>query len=737
MRSVALGLVLSVAWLAGAGLAAADEPSAPAAAAAAPAANPAAPHLQPLEVRVLGERGDQMQKVPGSLTVIRPREVERAEARDVAELLQRVPGLWVRQTTDGGGRLDIGVRGLDPGRSRRVLVLEDGVPVSNNPYAEPDLYYATPVERVRSIEVLKGSGSLLYGPQTVGGVINLLTFAPPERRVATVATTAGEDGFVRWLGRTGDRNGPVSWITQATFRRDEGFRDQPSRLLDIMGRARWTLDEGHELALKLAAHDLTASSSDVGLTRGMYAADPRRGTLAPDDTLDLRRLDLSVLHRVEIAPDVALRTLAYVASTARVWRRQLYDRTPVAGASYERIVGDVEEPLGAIYFRDAARLLDRSYAFAGLEPRLEARGATGPVGHLFSAGVRLLGEGASIAELDAASSTSDTGAPASEETHDSIAFAAYVTDRLGFADDAVLVTPGLRVEHVRSTRDVTRVRTPTGSATVARSGTVEDTAFIPGIGLTAGAPDAHAFAGVHVGYAPPRLAAGAGPGGSSTELPAEQSTSWEIGGRARPAPWQRIDLTGFATAFSNQTVARADGADETELVAGGRTRHLGIEVATTTGIGRALEASFDLDLLLRYGLADARFIGGARDGRVLPYAPTHTGSAVLDLVVDRFGAELAASVVGPATADDAATEEVDVTGRTGRIPAHAALDASARYDVPDTGLRLSVAAKNVLDQPFVSARRPEGIAVGGVRQVLLTAAWDLERLEADRIPPEP
>jgi Fe(3+) dicitrate transport protein len=191
-------------------------------------------------------------------------------------------------------------------------------------------------------------------------------------------------------------------------------------------------------------------------------------------------------------------------------------------------------------------------------------------------------------------------------------------------------------------------------------------------------------------------------------------------------------VTGFVTAFSNQTVSRATGDSDTELVAGGRTRHLGAEVSSMSRLGRAATASFDLDLTVRYGFADARFAGGTQEGERLPYAPTHTGSVALDAIIGRLGAQLALGVVGPAFSDDAATEREDVTGRTGEIPAHASLNAGVRYDVPATGLRLSLQGKNILDRPFVQARRPEGIAVGGVRQVLITVAWDLERLDRDR-----
>ena len=103
----------------------------------------------------------------------------------------RVPGMTATQSEGGGLRLDVGTHGLDPGRSRRVLILEDGVPVSVNPYAEPDIYYVPMAERMRGVEVVKGSGNILFGPQTIGGVINFLTLVPPDHRHEMAELDAG------------------------------------------------------------------------------------------------------------------------------------------------------------------------------------------------------------------------------------------------------------------------------------------------------------------------------------------------------------------------------------------------------------------------------------------------------------------------------------------------------------------------------------------------------------------
>jgi len=680
---------------------------------------------EPIEVRVVGEKADAMQKVPGSATVIRSKEIDRAEPYDAAEMLRRLPGVQVRQDPGAGGRLDIGIRGLDPGRSRRVLVLEDGIPIALNPYAEPDLYYAPPIERTRGIELVKGSGSNLFGPQTVGGVLNFITLFPPDKREVTLEAKGGERGYAQALGRYGDAFGNTRYVTQLLFRRGDGFRQQGFTTINALGKLAFETSHDGEATIKLGVHDEVADADDVGLTAAMYAADPRRPTIAPHDHLHLRRYEASVIHDHRFNEIVSLRTLAYGYITDRIWRRQDYDRAPVAGVAYERIVGDVSVPNGAIFFRDTNRILDRTYEVAGLEPRLELRFETGAVGHTIDVGARVLGEGAQYEQRVGESPVSEAGALELDETHSTIAIAGYVQDRLAFLDEALLVTPGVRVEHARYHREVTREPLPNNQARdVLEEGDSDSTAVVPGIGMTAGTPAIHGFAGFHVGFAPPRITVSIVPGGAPQELEAERSLAYEVGVRARHKRIVEAEVTGFLTNFQNQIVASQIGG-LTALVNGGTTRHYGLEASTLVSFGELIGHGFVLDLTPRYTFLIARFVHGPRDGNALPYAPEHTLATALDIGHEiGLGAQVAYTFVGPQYTDDLDTVAEDVTGRIGRIRGYHVLDAGLRYRHAATGLGASIVAKSVPDQPFIIARRPEGIFASGFRQIIGSIRWD-------------
>ncbi len=681
---------------------------------------------EPIEVRVVGDRADQIQKIPGSFTVVDKRAIERARPVDAAEMLRTVPGVLVRQDTSGGLRLDIGIRGLDPGRSRRLLVLEDGIPLAINPYAEPDLYFIPQIERYSRIEVLKGSGSILFGPQTIGGVVNFSTHLPPDRLESRVSVDAGELGYVRTLGRfgaaipTSDELDPVRVLGQVVSKRGDGAREQGFKDHDGMVKVAIPVGSKGEATIKLAAHRTETVSEDVGMTRAMFEADPRRPALSPESRAELSRLDASITHEHRFTPEVALKTLIYGSLTDRIWTRQGYDRLPRPGTPYERIVGDVDLPFGAIYFRDDARILDRTYWVVGLEPRVTANVRTGPMAHTIDAGLRVLGEGASLDELDGAHKGATEGTLVAAEGHQSIAFAAYTQDRIAVVDELV-VTPGLRLEHATYNRSI-----DLAPGALPAAGSSNTTALIPGIGVTAGTPQVHGFGGMHVGFAPPRVTTAIGDQGQTEALEAERSTNWEAGLRARPVPWQRLEVTGFLTRFTNQIVPNTVPGGVTELVNGGATQSLGAELGADAALGEAFAIDHRIDIGARGTLMRATFEEGDLEGHALPYAPVYAISVNLD-VDFAFGVGFGAAMtqVGPHFADDENTLAVDASGRVGEIPGYTLLDLAVRYRDAPTGIGVSVQGKNVLDDVFVIARRPEGIHTSGYRQIVGSVFWDI------------
>lgn len=701
------------------GAAPGGEPGSAAAAGGPPPAEKAAP----IDVQVIGASDDALQKLPGSGAIVGAKDVARAQPVQMGELVRRVSGVRVLEEEGSGLRLNIGVRGLDPTRSRRVLLLEDGVPVAINPYGEPDAYYSTPVERIRAIEVVKGSGSILFGPQSVGGVVNFLTISAPNEARVTLDAQLGERLYRRGLVRYGDTVGDVRFVAQAMYKGSDGVRGMGFDAVDALAKVSFPTSARGEATLKVSVYNEASSSTYVGLTQPMFLADPRQPTLAPADRFDVRRYDVSLVHEHQFSGSTKLRTMVFGYVTDRVWRRQLFDREPRSDMEYPRIAGDPNQPGGAIFFRDSSLLNDRKYDVAGVEPVLTHRFETAGIRHTLTAGARYLTEGARRRQYFTQAATSSSGDLYHDEQNRTHAFAAYAQDRIAFRD-WLLVTPGVRLEHAQISRHLGRVDRPED---VDVSGDSSVTSVLPGLGVVIGTPALNGYAGFFQGFAPPRVAAAISPSGTDRQLGAERSNNYEVGVRAAPWKWARVEATLFLMNFENQLVSGSlAGGDETELVNGGATRHMGAEASASFKLGKLAKWGFDLDLTGQYTFARGVFASGLFDGNILPYSPQHSAAAILDFEHPvGAGAQLSWSFIGDQFTDDANSIEPDVTGRTGLVPAYSALDMVLRYTHAGTGLTGTLTVKNLLDQVVVVTRRPDGIFTGGFRQITAGLRWEM------------
>jgi iron complex outermembrane recepter protein len=107
-------------------------------------------------------------------------------------LLQNDAGLDLEERAPGGFAADLSIRGATFGQT---LVLIDGMRVNDAQTGHFNLDLPIPLETITSIEVLKGSGSTLYGSDAIGGVVNVRTAVPetPELRLLAGAGNFGSN----------------------------------------------------------------------------------------------------------------------------------------------------------------------------------------------------------------------------------------------------------------------------------------------------------------------------------------------------------------------------------------------------------------------------------------------------------------------------------------------------------------------------------------------------------------
>lgn len=171
----------------------------------------------------LGEIYVTAEQMPASsdvtvTTEITAEEIKATNSRTVAEALTYVPGVFV-----SGGRKNepnVQIRGLS---QSRTLILIDGVPYYETNYGKLDLNQI-PVDNIAKIEVTKGASSVLYGPNAIAGVINIITKKPAEKPSAEAVLEVGEYATSKVSLTHGMKKGIFNYWLNYSHKESAGWR---------------------------------------------------------------------------------------------------------------------------------------------------------------------------------------------------------------------------------------------------------------------------------------------------------------------------------------------------------------------------------------------------------------------------------------------------------------------------------------------------------------------------------
>ncbi|WP_439817461.1 TonB-dependent receptor [Zavarzinia sp. CC-PAN008] len=122
-------------------------------------------------------------QLPQSVQVIEAEEIAASGARSIDEALRGVPSV-----TAAGSRIGSGASGTLRVRGLQATQMRNGI--RQRYYQDVDSSALSNIER---IEVLKGPSGVLYGQGGVGGLVSIITRAPPETFEGSVSLTAGTD----------------------------------------------------------------------------------------------------------------------------------------------------------------------------------------------------------------------------------------------------------------------------------------------------------------------------------------------------------------------------------------------------------------------------------------------------------------------------------------------------------------------------------------------------------------
>lgn len=231
---------------------------------------------------------ETLASLPLGVSVITAEQIRAAGAATVNEAVMKLLGVPGRQDSYGGGDYALDLRGFGTTSDSNQVVVLDGVRLNEADLGGTRLA-GIPIDTVERIEVLRGSGSVLYGEGATGGVIVITTKAgngSARRNSATLYGAVGSNDLRELRANATVASGGFSLDLHGQRRETDNHRDNFRSETDGAGlSAQWS-NENMRLGVR-HARDALDTGLPGALTAAQYAANPRQ-TNNPNDRASIR-----------------------------------------------------------------------------------------------------------------------------------------------------------------------------------------------------------------------------------------------------------------------------------------------------------------------------------------------------------------------------------------------------------------------------------------------------------------
>ena len=668
------------------------------------------------EFLIIGSREDA-RKVAGSGAVIAPDQIRVEIATDINQLLKTIPGIYIREEEGLGLRPNIGIRGATSERSSKITLMEDGVLVAPAPYADPAAYYFPTAQRQSAVEILKGAPLLRYGPQTTGGVINMVSTPLPQSstgRVRVMADERGSNDLHAWFG---SGQAQWNWMLETVQRDGSGFKDIDRngsdgdfRIEDYVAKLGWQSSSNgrdQSLLLKFQYSEELSEETYLGLTDADFNQDSsRRYGMSAIDEMNNRHSGLQLTYNVDLTSSLSATATAYNNKFKRNWYKldggsRFVNAANAGDTEAQEILAGTRDVSGLRYKNN-----NRSYFSRGVDVNFNLQHDN----HSIDLGVRAHEDEVDrfqivdiFNQVDGNLQFASSILPGASDNRvgGSEALTFWLTDNWQFSD-ALSITAALRHESV----DTSEIRySDTARTTVNRRTPNDVSEWLPGVSFTYDLNEQwQLLAGIHRGFSP------LGAGANDREDP-ELSNNWETGLRYNDPDWF-VEAIAFYSDFSDKTencsvASPCSNGSASGSFTTGEAIIRGLEFQASAGL-RYGSATIPVDVT--YTWTDAYIskdnpVTGVLDGDLLKDIPEHIYSVRIGLelangwnnyLVAKYVDQLCASVsCNRSSGDLQETESVFVT------------DIMSHYGINEQ-LNFFVKLENVFDEQHIVSRNPDG-----------------------------
>ena len=597
--------------------------------------------------------------VPANVTVITADEITDSGASSIVEVLQNQANIHIRTFSGNPSQAQIDLRGFGENGFGRTLVLLDGRRLNRLDMRSIN-WTQLPLDQIERIEVVRGSGSVLYGDAAVAGVIHIITKKGAADTSITGSLQIGEDSFhderVGIMGSTEKLSYSVSAANQQT----DGWRDRTGFQ---------SYGAGFQLGYDIS--DYLSISGGASLNRTDFELP---GTLTKDQLAQDRTQAQPGHTNDESENDYQNANLLFEGSFGSLGNMEI-----------NLVYGNSEISSNILSYWPPAQFNVSDSDSIGVQPKYVLNSEHGSFSNQLVTGVDIYHESLNVDKFSDAARQNKTHS--TEMERDTAGW--YIRDEITI-DNSIILHGGVRIEKA----EINGRSTTLATSTVDFDEEKEHDGKVFDVGATWLPKDnMKLYTKYSTIYRYPFIdeqAAFYGFGSDVflTDLEAEEGQSIEAGFEVNPLHDLSVGITLFQIDMEeeiswNEITFRNENLDD--------TRHRGLEVSLDYNL---LET---LNLQLNYTYQKATFESGNYSGNEVPLVPNNLLAANLDLtLIDSLHLLASAKYV------DESYLSQDFDNNTEKLDDYTVVDLMLRYkkDIGKTQITTFLGITNLFDEEY-------------------------------------
>ena len=629
------------------------------------------------------------------------------------QVMAKIPGIHIWESDPSGIQIGIAARGLSPNRSWEFNTRQNGYDIAADPYGYPEAYYNPQLQAVQRVEVVRGQGSLQYGPQ-FGGMVNYILRNGSEisRKLEfETQQTAGSNALFNSFNALGGRSGKWHYYSFFDHRNGNGWRNNSRYYTNAgFGTVTYQFSPRVSLTAELMRSHIR-SQQPGGLTDLQLEQDPRQSTRARN-WFDITWTTPALIANVQLNEDTRWNTKLFAT---------IGDRNSV-GFLQSILTPDTIQA-STLQYNHRVVNLDK-YRNLGLESRIITDYHWGKMRNTLSGGIRLY-TGTTGRKADGKGSTgTDYDIRVEGNYPRDIRFgsrnAAAFAEHIFRLTDKLLIIPGFRYEWLEGEASGRNGYTAGGTEILLQSVRRSRSFLLGGIGAEYHiGPATELYANISQAYRPIQFANLQAPPTTDVvdqELKDAKGYNADLGYRGKLKNFLQFDISAYYLRYDNRIgTVTVSGSPSYRLITNvGSSTSRGLETYIEFNPWRAFAnpvryrtTKTDLFLFVSYSYTKARYGQDHKDastrGNKVENAPEHILRSGITVAHRTLQLTTQVSYVSSTFSDANNTVLPSANGNTGLIPAYTLTDITLTWKWAK-GFNIRSGVNNLLDKTYFTRR---------------------------------